>query len=141
VGASVWDIWYLLKGLDPKWSGIQFDIRHAMVEGGLSWKVDYKLIKDYAKCSITKDFVWEKNNDGIWKVKNTPIGKGMVDFSAYFKMYKSFGLEGPISMHIEYDMFHGKEEEFSKTQKMTYAEKSLRHDLEAVKNYMKEAGL
>jgi len=141
VGASIWDIRYLLQNLDPNWSGVQFDIRHATVEGGQSWPIDLKLIKDFIRCSVVKDFLWEKDATGRWNVVNTPIGEGMVNFDRYFTFFKEYALSGPISMHIEYDIFHGKEESFSKSQKMVYAEKVLRHDLEAVKSFMNKAGL
>lgn len=37
VGAYIPDIVYLLDGFDSKWAGCQYDIRHAMVEGGKAW--------------------------------------------------------------------------------------------------------
>ncbi len=33
VGASVWDLWVLLKDSDPRWVSSNFDIGHATVEG------------------------------------------------------------------------------------------------------------
>jgi sugar phosphate isomerase/epimerase len=72
VGASVWDAWYMLRGLDPRYSGMQFDIRHAVVEGGYSWNVDMQLVRDFIRCTAVKDFIWQKSN-GAYKVKNVPL--------------------------------------------------------------------
>ena len=35
LGASMWDIWYVLRGLDHSAVGVNLDIGHATVEGGL----------------------------------------------------------------------------------------------------------
>jgi sugar phosphate isomerase/epimerase len=33
-----------------------------------------------------------------------PLGEGMVDFKAYFELYKSLNIEAPVSIHYEYDL-------------------------------------
>ena len=139
VGASIWDLWYLLKGLDPKFIGSQFDPRHAIVEGGLSWPVDMKLIKNFISCTVMKDFVWEKQ--GKWVVKNVPLGEGMVDFEQFFSLYKKFGLSGPLSLHIEYPMFPGPEEQFTLNEKNEMAAKILKKELTFIKQQFAKAGL
>ena len=55
------------------------------------------------KTIVLKDFKWGKVNDK-WKIVNVPIGEGMVDFNAYFKLLKSFGLKPPVSLHLEYPL-------------------------------------
>ena len=37
VGGSVWDLGVLLEGIGPDGLGVQYDIRHAVAEGGQSW--------------------------------------------------------------------------------------------------------
>jgi sugar phosphate isomerase/epimerase len=139
VGASIWDIWPLVNGLDPKYSGVQFDPRHAVVEGGESWSVDMQLVKDYIHCSIVKDFVWEKLD--TWKVKNVPLGEGMVDFEQYFRLYKQFNISGPISLHVEYPLFPKPEETYSKDEKNKIAAEVFIRELAFVRNQLKIAGL
>jgi len=39
VGAPLWDIWTMIKDLDPRDIGVCFDIGHATIEGGLSWPI------------------------------------------------------------------------------------------------------
>ncbi len=112
VGSPVWDLYHLLKNCDPKYMGVQYDIRHATVEGGKSWPVGMKLLAPWIQTTVVKDFVWHKNEKGAWEIKNVPLGEGMVDFQNYFRRYKALNLKGPVSIHFEYDLGgaeHGKE--------------------------------
>ncbi len=103
VGAPVWDLWHLLNGLNPRWIGCQYDVKHATQEGGTAWPLGLRLLKDYIKFTANKDFRWFKEANG-WRARHVPLGTGMVDFPAYFKLVKELGLTGPISMHFEYPL-------------------------------------
>lgn len=103
VGASVWELKKILETADPKWFGAQYDIRHAVAEGGRSWPNGVNLLKDQIKTIVLKDFKWGQV-DGEWKIVNVPIGEGMVDFDAYFKLLKKYGLKPPVSLHLEYPL-------------------------------------
>lgn len=102
-GASIWELWEILKNSDQRNMGVQYDIRHAVVEGGMSWKNGLNLIHPNIKILAIKDCVWTKKN-GNWIVENVPLGEGMVDFKAYFKMLKEFNIQVPVSLHYEYPM-------------------------------------
>lgn len=103
VGGPVWDIWELIKDLDPKWIGCQYDIRHATVEGATSWPLGFDLLKNHTKIIAVKDFEWGKKNSK-WIPVNIPLGKGMVDFDSYFALYKKYNITGPVSLHYEYPL-------------------------------------
>ncbi|WP_460978471.1 sugar phosphate isomerase/epimerase family protein [Spirosoma knui] len=103
VGGSVWEIWEMLKNADPQHTGVQYDIRHATVEGGLSWKNGLRLLESRVKTIALKDFRWTKKN-GRWEVENTPIGEGMIDFTTYFQLLKKYQIQVPISVHLEYPL-------------------------------------
>ncbi|GAA3638139.1 sugar phosphate isomerase/epimerase family protein [Flavivirga jejuensis] len=103
VGASFWEINAILEGADLNYFGTQYDIRHAVAEGGHSWKNGLKLLQNHIKGIVLKDFKWEKI-DGKWKAVNVPIGEGMVNFDAYFKLLKTYKLKPPVSLHLEYDL-------------------------------------
>jgi len=103
VGASVWEVRKILESVDPEYFGTQYDIRHAVAEGGRSWPNGVKLLKDQIKTIVLKDFKWGQV-DGKWKIVNVPIGEGMVNFSKYFKQLKSYGLKPPVSLHCEYPL-------------------------------------
>ncbi|MET2986098.1 sugar phosphate isomerase/epimerase family protein [Aureibaculum conchae] len=103
VGASFWEIKKILETVESDYFGTQYDIRHAMVEGGFSWENGLQLLKSHIKTIVLKDFKWGKIN-GKWKAVNTPIGEGMVDFDKYFKLLKKYQLNPPVSLHLEYDL-------------------------------------
>ena len=96
VGAPVWDVYRLLKDFDPRAIGIGFDIHHAMVEGGLSWAIQFKLLQSHLAAVYVKDFVWDKGN-----VKDVPLGDGRVD-RKFFSMLGEMAFTGPICLHVEY---------------------------------------
>jgi sugar phosphate isomerase/epimerase len=103
VGAPIWDTYEILKGTNSEFIGAQYDIRHAVVEGGSSWELGLRLIKDYIRTIAIKDFKWGQV-DGQWKPINVPLGEGMVDFDQYFSVLKKFGINVPVSLHLEYEL-------------------------------------
>ncbi len=113
VGAAIWDIHHMLKNASHPHMGCQYDIRHATVEGGQSWSTGLRLIAPRITSIVLKDFRWEQDEGGKWRVLNVPIGEGMVDFDAYFKWLKKHQINVPVSLHCEYDLGgaeHGKRE-------------------------------
>lgn len=96
VGAPIWDLHWLLEDIDPQQVGVAFDIRHATVEGGLSWPIQFRLIQPHVTTVYVKDFVWETQ-----RPKNVPLGQGRIS-RRFFQMLKQFRFQGPISLHMEY---------------------------------------
>lgn len=101
VGASIWELWEMLKMADPNYMGVQYDIRHATVEGGQSWPTGLRLVQPLIKSITVKDFHWI-NQNGKWTVQDVPLGEGMVDFKKYFSYLKLSGLHVPITLHMEH---------------------------------------
>lgn len=138
VGASAWELWELLKDTDPSHTGVQYDIRHATVEGGLSWPNGLRLLQPHLKTIVLKDFRWTRQN-GRWTVENTPIGEGMVDFTAYFGVLKKYGIQLPVSLHAEYPL-GGAENgatKLSVDKKVVF--EAIRRDLQRVKTLWQAA--
>lgn len=102
-GASLWELWDIIQKADKDYMGVQYDIRHGVVEGGMSWKNGLRLIQPHIKILAIKDFVWEKRNGG-YAVQNVPLGEGMVDFKSYFALLKQYNINVPISLHFEYPL-------------------------------------
>lgn len=130
VGAEIWDLYHLLEGIQPEQIGCQYDIRHATVEGGTSWTRGLQLIQSKINSIVLKDFVWEKMN-GKWQVKNVPLGTGMVDFSKYFALLKSYQIQVPFTIHYEYDLYgaeHGHHDIDSSRHQVIF--EALRKDLQ-----------
>ncbi|MHC4694285.1 MAG: sugar phosphate isomerase/epimerase family protein, partial [Planctomycetota bacterium] len=140
VGAPVWDLWELIKDLDPAYIGCQFDIRHATVEGGQAWPLHLKIISKWINTFALKDFFWQKQNNK-WLPVNCPLGKGAVNFDSYLQLLKKLSVAGPISMHYEYDLGganHGAEKLTMKKEEVL---KAIRRDLEFLKTRLRENNL
>jgi L-ribulose-5-phosphate 3-epimerase len=101
IGSSLWEVHTLLKNAEEQHMGAQYDIRHAVVEGGLSWQNGLKLIIPRIKTIVLKDTMWT-NKSGKWSVQNVPLGQGMVDWSTYFKILKQHKIQVPFCLHLEY---------------------------------------
>jgi sugar phosphate isomerase/epimerase len=103
VGASFWDLHILLDGVDPKAAGVNFDIGHAVVEGGLGgWINNFRVTSDHLRGIAVKDFLWGKDAKGSWQPRWTPLGEGMVKLPQFFTMVAASGFNGPLQLHFEY---------------------------------------
>ncbi|NIJ51924.1 sugar phosphate isomerase/epimerase family protein [Dyadobacter arcticus] len=138
VGASMFEIWNILQKADAKTMGAQYDIRHATVEGGLSWQTGFNLIRPHIKTIVLKDFIWEKNN-GKWAVKSVPMGEGMVDFKTYFKLLKEFQVDVPVCLHLEYPLGGADQGADKITVDKKVVFDAMRKDLQKVKELWTEA--
>lgn len=107
VGGAIWDIYELIKDLDPKWLGIHFDIGHATVEGGMIWPVHAQLMRPFFSAVYVKDFTWAEIDSKL-RVKWCPLGQGAVQKS-FFDSLKTSSFAGPISQHHEYPLGNNSE--------------------------------
>ena len=138
IGSSFWEIYKLLEKADPKYFGTQYDIRHATVDGGYSWENGLKLLHDKIKVIVLKDFKWGRES-GKWKAINVPIGEGMVDFKKYFQLLKGFGLNPPVSLHLEYPLGGAEKGRYSITVDQKVVFDAMKKDLVAIQKIWKEA--
>jgi sugar phosphate isomerase/epimerase len=105
VGASVWDLWLLLREFDSKYVGVNYDIGHATVEGGYGgWRNSFRLTAPYVRGIAIKDFKWGQNSSGQWVPQWSALGEGMVNFREFLPMVKSAGFSGPVQLHFEYPL-------------------------------------
>jgi L-ribulose-5-phosphate 3-epimerase len=139
VGASMFEIWNILQKADTKTMGAQYDIRHATVEGGLSWQTGFNLIRPNIKTIVLKDFIWEKNNTGKWAVKSVPMGEGMVDFKTYFKLIKDLKIDVPVCLHLEYPLGGADQGADKITVDKKVVFDAMKRDLQRVKELWAEA--
>lgn len=138
IGAAYWEINTMLKKADQDYFGVQYDIRHALVEGGKSWSNGLKLLKNQIKTIVIKDFKWVLVK-GKWELTNVPVGEGMVDFIAYFKLLKSYGLKPPVSLHLEYPLGGANKGHFEITVDHQVVYDAMKKDLAAIQRLWKEA--
>ncbi len=102
-GASIWDILAVLEGLPAEHLGLNFDIGHATIEGGLGgWINSTVRSGPYLRGIAIKDFIWARNARGQWLPQWTPIGEGMVRLVEFLQLTPTFG--GPIQIHFEYPL-------------------------------------
>jgi len=123
VGASLWDIYELIRGYAPKEIGLAYDIRHAQVEAGMAWPTQFQLVQSHVTAVCVKDFEWETGN-----VKSVPLGAGRVD-KKIISLVREAKFTGPISVHVEY--FPGDSRD-----KKAMAE-ALRKDFETLQAWLK----
>jgi len=132
-GSSGWDLLKMVDGLDPEWVGVQFDIRHAMVEGPETWPVFLEILAPYINSLDIKDFTWQVDQDKA-EVLNVPLGQGLVPFDTYLLKLKALGVRADFSIHYEYALGgaeHGDTE-------LGISEEAFRQKVGADLNYFKE---
>jgi len=140
VGAPLWDLYQLLKDLDPRWIGCQYDIRHATVEGGTAWPTTLRLLAPHINTLVAKDFLWVRRQ-GQWRLMNCPLGDGMVDFPKYFSVLDRRKIVAPFSLHLEYPLGgaeHGKRQLTTSKKCVTNA---MRQDLGVLQIWLKQRSL
>jgi L-ribulose-5-phosphate 3-epimerase len=104
-GAQTWDLDRVMQTLDPKWAGYYWDIENGTITGGGDgWRNDAWLAMSRMKMVGAKDFYWAKNEQGEWRVKGCPIGQGMCNFKKFLPMLAEANFQGPISLHMEYEV-------------------------------------
>jgi sugar phosphate isomerase/epimerase len=138
VGSSFWEVKKILASADTNYFGVQFDIRHAVVEGGFSWENALTLLLPQIKVIVLKDFRWEKVN-GAWQTVNVPVGEGMIDFTKYFRLLKKYGLTPPVSLHCEYPLGGAEKGNRSITVDKKTVFDAMKQDLNTVQQLWKDA--
>ena len=104
IGGNIWDVAPIVDALPLKSAGYYFDVRHAVVEGGdAGWRTAFNVAAPRLAMIAVKDFYWEKASAG-WRIRNCPMGDGMVNWKAYFAMLAKAGFHGPVSLHLEYEI-------------------------------------
>jgi sugar phosphate isomerase/epimerase len=141
-GASIWDLYLVLRDLDTESVGANYDIGHATIEGGLGgWVHSTRLLLPYMKGIGVKDFAWTRDAKGAWVPRGRPLGLGMVNFKQFFAMVKAARFAGPMEVHMEYPELGGADQG---GRELTIPRERLismfRRDLDVLKGMLREAG-
>jgi L-ribulose-5-phosphate 3-epimerase len=139
-GAAIWDLAEVLKKINSKWLGSQYDIYHATIEGANTWPIGMRLISPYIMSIDVKDFFWLKK-DGKWISETVPLGEGMVAFKRYFGLIKQYGINVPVSLHYEYPLGGAENGATELTMKRDDVISIMKKDLTILKKYLAEAKL
>jgi sugar phosphate isomerase/epimerase len=142
VGASIWDLWYLMRELDPKAVGVNFDVSHAVIEGGAGgWIDSFKITGDHLRGIAVKDFAWGKDAKGAYQAQWKPIGEGMVKLPEFFGMVAQTAFEGPLQIHFEYPLGGANNGSRTLTIPKEDVLAAMKKDLEHVRGMLAKAGL
>jgi sugar phosphate isomerase/epimerase len=142
VGANFWDIWLLLKDQDPKAVGVNYDVGHATIEGGMGgWINSFHIMGPYLRGIAVKDFYWAKDAKGAWKAQWTPLGEGMVHLTQFFGMVKQAGFDGPLQLHFEYPLGGANDGKRDLTVPKEEIYAAMKRDLSKLHGYMGQVGL
>lgn len=137
VGGPVWDLHELLRDLPVEFTGSQYDVLHATVEGANTWIIGMRLIASHIKTLAIKDFIWKSENGKTQEV-TVPLGEGLVDWDLFFKTVKEFNLPGPLTLHIEYPLLEKDEEKLSLNKQQDIIVRKLKHDMDFLNGYLKD---
>jgi len=105
VGASIWDLHIILQDIDPAQVGVNYDVAHATIEGGVGgWINSFQITGPHLRGIAIKDFEWGKDGQGKWQPQWRPLGQGMVHLGEFLRMVKAAGFHGPLQQHFEYPL-------------------------------------
>lgn len=142
VGASIWDLYILMKDLDPKAVGVNYDVGHATIEGGLGgWIDSFKIAGAHVRGIAVKDFLWVPDAKGSWREEWKPIGEGMVRFPQFFAMVAEAEFAGPLQIHYEYPLGGANNGNRKITVSREEVFSAMKKDLVKVRGYLGQAGL
>lgn len=134
-GASVWDLWMVLKEINSPYLGSQYDLRHAMVEGLHSWELGVDLLAPFINSLTVKDFHFKQETKGE-PLENVPLGEGIVNWAAFFKKWKPENNTIPISLHCEYPLGGANEGKHTLTIPESEILNALKRDLNTLKKWI-----
>jgi sugar phosphate isomerase/epimerase len=132
VGASIWDLYLVMRDLDPRHIGVNFDVAHATIEGAVGgWINSFRITGPHLRGIAVKDYVWAKDAKGQWKEQWVPLGEGMVHWPEFWSMVAEAGFSGPLQVHFEYKLPASREGIYA----------AMRQDLATLRGQLAKAGL
>jgi sugar phosphate isomerase/epimerase len=143
VGASMWDLYLILKDFDAGAVSVNYDIGHATVEGGYGgWIHSSRLLLPLTQGIAVKDFRWKQDAKGQWVPGWCALGEGMVSWARFLPLMKAAGFSGPLQLHMEYPELGGadtgkKEYSIPKPRLLEI----MRRDLERLKGLLRDSGV
>jgi len=98
---SVSEAQSLIGEMDPRWTGLYFDIAAALADAGADgWQAAMKTALPRAKAIAVSDFRQKPGNSG--ESEPCPLGQGAVDWAKAFSMLAEARFTGPVSIHMDY---------------------------------------
>lgn len=102
VGASIFDTNMIIRGMDPRQVGYDFDPGYAAAQGGpAGFATVLKLALPRLKMVTARDCYFTKEG-GAWRLAECPLGEGMVDWLQFLTTLARARFAGPISLQVGY---------------------------------------
>jgi L-ribulose-5-phosphate 3-epimerase len=102
VGGALWDTNMIIRGMEPRLVGYDFDTGYAAAQGGAAgFTTLLRMALPRLKMVCARDCYWSKDG-GSWKLTECPLGEGMVDWTQFFAMLAKARFSGPLSLQIGY---------------------------------------
>jgi L-ribulose-5-phosphate 3-epimerase len=102
VGGALWDTNLLIRGIDARFVGYDFDTGYAVAQGGPeAFRTLVPMVLPRLKMVAARDCYWNKEGSD-WKLVQCPLGEGMVDWTKLFAALSKARFTGPISVQIGY---------------------------------------
>ena len=142
VGASIWDLHIIMQDIDPANVGVNFDVAHATIEGGLGgWINSLKITGPHLRGIAVKDFAWTKDAAGAWQPQWRPLGEGMVHVAEFLRMVKAADFHGPLQQHFEYPLGGANDGKVNITIPQSGVFAAMKRDLAQLRGQLAQAGL
>jgi L-ribulose-5-phosphate 3-epimerase len=102
VGAALWDYSWMLRGVDPRIVGYDFDPGSATEAGGPEGATNgMRAAMPRLRAVTVTDASWSK--DGArWKATPCPLGEGSVDWPHFFGALAKAKFNGPLTIEMRY---------------------------------------
>ena len=104
-GGVVWDIYEIIRDLDPRWIGIEYDPMHAYFETYESWRHGFELVAPWISSIDLKDFHYRPDPKNAKRTKKAMVaaGDGIVPWGEVRRLVEANGVDPLYILHFEYD--------------------------------------
>lgn len=100
-GGAIWDAGLILRGIDARYAGYDFDAGYAARMGAPAAALALRMALPRLKMVTVRDCYWSKES-GSWALTECPLGEGMVDWRAVFRTLGTVHYAGPILLRVAY---------------------------------------
>jgi sugar phosphate isomerase/epimerase len=104
VGARLSDFTGILRNIDPRWVGYDFDPGFATETAGVDGAGGLmELAMPKLKAVTVADFHWDKDKGDARKAVPCPLGDGVVDWRQFFGALARTRFVGPVTIQVRYE--------------------------------------
>jgi len=104
VGAALTDVNGILRNIDPRWVGYDFDPGFATETAGVDGADGLmRLAMPKVKAVTVRDFTWSKGAPDARKAIPCPLGEGLVAWSPFFSALAKARFVGPVTIEVRYE--------------------------------------